>query len=67
MPRRMLAAMRTDADMLNEVERARGVASPDDVMTLCALYRAAERTMRAQREVIETHVRTIGELRKKIP
>lgn len=65
MPRRMLATMRTDADMIDEVERARGVASSDDVMTLCALYRAAERTMRAQREVIAAHVRTIDELRKK--
>lgn len=58
-----LAKMRTEAQMLNDLER--GVGSPSDALELCKLYRAAVNTMRAQKEVIESHVRTIVELKKK--
>lgn len=64
MPRLRLRVLRTTGEMLTEIERTNGAALPSDVLELCKLYRAAESTIRAQREVIETHARTIGELRK---
>ena len=67
MPRRALSVLRTTAQMLDEIERA-GVAGavtpPSDVLQLCMLYRAAEKTIRAQKEVIEAHARTISALRR---
>lgn len=61
MTRRFLQKIRTTADMLDEIERAEGVAHPSDVLELCKLFRASESTVRAQREVIAEHVRTIRE------
>ena len=61
---RSLPPMRVTEEMLNQIERADGVAAPSDVLQLCKLYRSAESTVRAQKEVIERHARTIGELKK---
>jgi hypothetical protein len=65
MPRRTLLAMRGTEEILDEIERASGAASPSDVLMLCRYYRAAVSTINAQREVIAEHARTIGDLRKK--
>lgn len=59
-----LPPMRVTPEMLDGIERAEGVAPPSDVLILCVLYRAAELTIRAQKEVITEHARTISDLRR---
>lgn len=58
---RYLSKVRTEAQMLDELERS----DVPGVLELCKLYRAAVSTNRAQREVIAEHVRTIVELKKR--
>jgi hypothetical protein len=57
-----LPPMRVTLEMLDQIERAEGTALPADVLLLCKLYRAAELTIRAQREVIDGHARKISNL-----
>jgi hypothetical protein len=64
MPRPAASVLRTTEQLLDEIERS-GSATPSDVLQLCKLYRAAERTIRAQREVILEHVRTIRRIQGK--
>jgi hypothetical protein len=65
MPRAPLKKLRTFTSMIDEIERADGVAHPATVLELCKLFRASESTVRAQREVIAGHVRRIRELERK--
>lgn len=63
--RRKLSTVRSVEEMLVELEKNPGSASAGDVLQICALYRAAIRTVQAQREVIDRHVRAITEFKKK--
>jgi RecA-family ATPase len=67
MPRRALSVLRTTEQMINEIELAAvaGKTVSSDVLQLCKLYRAAEKTIRAQQEVIIEHARTIAGKAKK--
>lgn len=67
MPRPRKSVLRSTDEMLNQVELAGGVAPPSDVLMLCKLYRAAEKTILAQKEVILEHARTISGLKKRNP
>ena len=64
MPRPASSVLRTTDQIVDEVERALGVAAPSDVLQICKFYRAAALTVRAQKEVIEEHARTIASLRR---
>ena len=65
MTRGRLAPRDRAADLVERIERAGGKAVPGEVLELCALFRALACTVRAQKEILADHARTIGELRQK--
>ena len=65
MPRGNRAKTPGVLDLVTLVEKVGGTVSEGTALELCKRLRAAELTIRAQREVIEAHARTIASLQER--